>query len=67
MLIVKDVSAIFVAITTFLAPFGVGSKILAYKSVGRFAYIGHIINSPIFVPKPRVLCYKSSDAKSISS
>ena len=35
--IVSEVSAIFVAITTFLAPFGVGSKILAYKSVGKFA------------------------------
>jgi len=33
--IVKDVSAIFVASTTFLAPGGVGSKILAYISDGR--------------------------------
>jgi hypothetical protein len=35
--IVREVSAIFVASTTFLAPFGVGSKILAYKSLGNVA------------------------------
>ena len=35
--IVSEVSAILVAITTFRAPFGVGSKILACRSVGKFA------------------------------
>lgn len=35
--IVNDVSAIFVAKTIFLDPFGVGSKILAYKSEGKLA------------------------------
>ena len=33
--IVNEVSAILVAITTFLAPLGVGSNIFAYKSVGK--------------------------------
>ena len=61
------VSAIFVAITTFLAPFGVGSNILAYKSVGKLEYIGQIISSPILVPNPLVLYIKSSEANSISS
>lgn len=65
--IVSEVSAIFVAKTIFLAPFGVGSKILAYKSEGKFAYIGKIINSPILLPKPLVLSYNSSAALSISS
>ena len=34
---VIDVSAMFVARTTFLAPSGVGSKILACISLGKFA------------------------------
>jgi predicted Na+-dependent transporter len=34
---VSDVSAIFVAITTFLAPGGVGSNIFAYMSEGNVA------------------------------
>ena len=34
--IVTEVSAIFVAKTTFLAPLGVGSNIFAYKSDGKF-------------------------------
>jgi hypothetical protein len=34
-LIVNDVSAMLVAITTFLAPGGVGSKILACMSDGK--------------------------------
>ena len=35
--IVIDVSAMFVASTTLRAPSGVGSKILACMSLGRFA------------------------------
>ncbi len=34
---VKDVSAMFVAITIFRAPCGVGSNILAYISDGKLA------------------------------
>lgn len=34
---VMDVSAIFVANTTFLDPSGVGSKIFACMSLGKFA------------------------------
>ena len=45
----------FVARTIFLALGGVGSKILAYKSEGRFEYMGAIINSDILEPNPRVL------------
>ncbi len=65
--IVSEVSAILVAITTFLAPGGVGSKILAYISEGKVEYIGHIMSSAIFVPSPRVLYYSISWAVSISS
>lgn len=32
---VTDVSAILVEMTTFLAPLGVGSNILAYRSEGK--------------------------------
>ena len=56
-----------VAKTTFLAPLGVGSNILAYKSEGRLEYMGAIINSPIFVPNPLVLYISISAAYSISS
>lgn len=66
-LIVSEVSAILVAIITFLAPGGVGSKILACISDGNVEYIGHIINSAILVPKPLVLYYNISYAVSISS
>ena len=48
--IVKDVSAILVAKTTFLAPLGVFSNIFACCSEGRFAKIGQIINSGILDP-----------------
>ena len=65
--IVKEVSAIFVAIITFLAPGGVGKKISAYLSDGKFAYIGRIKSSFILVPSPLVLCFNISSAVSISS
>ena len=52
---VREVSAILVASTTFLAPLGVGSNIFAYKSEGKLEYIGHMISSLIFVPNPLVL------------
>ncbi len=55
MSIVNEVSAIFVARTIFLAFGGVGSKILAYISLGSVAYIGHIMSSPTLFPKPLVL------------
>ena len=66
-LIVREVSAIFVAMMTFLAPGGVGSKILACISEGKVEYIGHIISSAILVPRPLVLYYNISCAVSISS
>lgn len=52
---VIDVSAIFVANTTFLQPFGVFSKILIYYSEGKAAYTGHIINSGILLLNPFIL------------
>ena len=59
-LIVKEVSAILVAIITFRAPGGVGSKILACMSEGKVEYIGQMISSAILVPKPLVLYYSIS-------
>src|ERR1700722_10339633 len=64
---VIDVSAIFVARTTFLAPGGVGSKILACMSLGKFAYIGQMISSAILFPRARAVSCKFSCAASISS
>ena len=65
--IVIEVSAIFVAKTIFLAPGGVGSKILVWRSDGSEEYIGAIIKSPILLPKVLILVFKSSSAYSISS
>jgi hypothetical protein len=65
--IVIEVSAIFVASTTFRAPSGVGSNILACMSLGRLAYIGQTINSGILLPKARAVSVRFSCAASISS
>lgn len=48
--IVTDVSAILVARTTFLEFGGVGSKILACMSLGKFAYTGSIRSSFNLLP-----------------
>jgi hypothetical protein len=64
---VMEVSAIFVASTTFLAPFGVGSNIFTYYSLGKVEYMGHIINSGILLPNYFVRLYSISYAVSISS
>jgi len=53
--IVIEVSAIFVANTTFLHPFGVFSKIFIYYSEGKAAYTGHTINSGILLLNPFIL------------
>ena len=58
--IVIDVSAMFVARTTFRAPSGVGSKILACISLGRFAYIGQMMSSLILFPSARAVSCKFS-------
>jgi hypothetical protein len=65
--IVIEVSAIFVASTTFRAPSGVGSNILACMSLGRLAYMGQTINSGILLPKARAVSVRFSCAASISS
>jgi hypothetical protein len=65
--IVILVSAILVASTTFLAPFGVGSNIFTCISLGKDAYIGQIINSFNLFPSPFRRFYKISWADSISS
>jgi hypothetical protein len=45
-----------VARTTFLAPSGVYMNIFDYYSDGKDENTGSIINSPILVPRPLVLC-----------
>ena len=65
--IVIDVSAMFVANTTFRAPSGVGSNILACISLGRLAYIGQMISSPILLFSARAVSCKFSWHASISS
>ena len=59
-IVIVDVSAMFVARTIFLAPSGVGSKILACISLGRFAYIGQMMSSLILFPSARAVSCKFS-------
>ena len=56
-----------VAITTFLAPGGAGSKIFDCISDGKAEYTGKIINSGTSVPKDFIRSYSISAAVSISS
>uniref|UniRef100_A0A224XUR6 Putative secreted protein n=1 Tax=Panstrongylus lignarius TaxID=156445 RepID=A0A224XUR6_9HEMI len=65
--IVREVSAIFVAITTFLEPGGAASNILVCISLGRAEYTGRIINSGTSGPRDFILSYNISQAVSISS
>lgn len=58
--IVIEVSAIFVAKTTFRAPSGVGSNILACISLGRLAYIGQMMSSFTLLPSARAVSCKFS-------
>jgi hypothetical protein len=53
--IVKEASAMFVAMTHFLEPSGAGSKILDYISDGSAEYTGRIMSSGASSPKAFIL------------
>ena len=64
---VSDVSAMLVAMTTFLEPGGAGSKILVCISEGSAEYTGRMMSSGTSEPSAFMRSYSSSHAVSISS
>jgi len=65
--IVREVYAMFVANTTFLAFRGVGSKIFDCMSEGKPEYMGNTISSLTLLPKLFILLLILSIASYISS